>query len=163
MSHRGLCGTCHSGRHLIAQGECLLRVCAEPGMPSTQTVYKWQNADAEFGRKLEQAIRQGRAAAQQAHAPLDRAGRRRANNRPRLLPNGERSLQRKNRRTAGHQEAYRDCSWPRDFCRRARCLRPRRTSEQATPCSRPMPVSNLLLGIHERRDVRCCWVQPGAP
>jgi hypothetical protein len=36
----------------IAAGATLLRVCSEPGMPSTYTVYKWRRIDPAFREKL---------------------------------------------------------------------------------------------------------------
>jgi hypothetical protein len=43
----------------VAKGDRLLRICAEPGMPSVQTIYKWMKKDADFRHRIEQARSNG--------------------------------------------------------------------------------------------------------
>ena len=47
----------------VSAGPPLLRVCAQPGMPSEQTIYKWCRDDVSFGETLRRAraagMRQG--------------------------------------------------------------------------------------------------------
>jgi hypothetical protein len=39
----------------VARGERLMRICAEPGMPSVQTIYVWRRSQEAFKEKLERA------------------------------------------------------------------------------------------------------------
>jgi len=49
----------------VAEGDPILRVCAEPGMPSIVTVNRWLQTP-EFRRRLEQAKALGKATFQRS-------------------------------------------------------------------------------------------------